>query len=269
MSSSGESGERGQLDRIQDRFTRTADAFSDYVLQKRAADAGRLADMAAPGPTDRLLDAACGPGTYALPFAPRVKAVVGLDYTPAMLVKAREKAIESGLSNVTFSRGDLDAIPFGEGSFDIVTCGFAIHHLAHPAKAVKEFARVLRSGSGRVAIMDIVVAEPGRPEVNNRIEIVRDPSHVLTHTQPEILRLVESAGLRVRAAERVEMPRSFNHWMHVAGFEPGDPVYQETRSLMEATFAGDSAGFHPQPPSSPTADFFYTQTVLYLIAEKP
>jgi ubiquinone/menaquinone biosynthesis C-methylase UbiE len=261
-------GPNEHLDRIQDRFTRTADAFSTYVLQKRAADAGRLADMAQPRTSDRVLDAACGPGTYALPFAPRVKAVVGLDYTPAMLAKAREKAAEAGLDNVSFSRGDVTAIPFREASFDIVTCGFAIHHFSQPGPVVMEFARVLRSGSGRLAMMDIVVAEPGRQEVNNRIETVRDPSHVSTHTQPELLRLVESAGLRVRAAERVEMPRSFNHWMHVAGCEPGDPVYQETRRLMEATFENDSAGFHACRPVSPGADFTYTQTVLYLIAEK-
>ena len=55
-----------QLDRIRDRFTRTAEAFSAYVLQKRGEDAERLADMAGPLASDRVLDAACGPGTYAL-----------------------------------------------------------------------------------------------------------------------------------------------------------------------------------------------------------
>jgi hypothetical protein len=116
--------------------------------------------------------------------------------------------------------------------------------------------------------MDIIVAEPGRPEVNNRIEQARDPSHVHTHTQPELLRLVESAGLRLRTAERVEAPRSFNHWMHVAGSEPGQPAYEETRRLMEATYDDDSGGFHPQHPAAPGEDFQYTQTILYLIAER-
>jgi len=262
------SGEHDQLDRIQDRFTRTAEAFSSFVLQKRAADADRLADMAEPGINDRVLDAACGPGTYALRFAPRVRSVIGLDYTPAMLQKARTMAAESGVANASFSRGDVTAIPFSDHSYDIVTCGFAIHHLAQPGAAVKEFARVLRRGCGRLALMDIVVAEPGRPEVNNRIEQARDPSHVHTHTQPELLRLMESAGLRLRTAERVELPRSFNHWMHVAGSKPGDPAYEETRRLMEATFDDDAAGFHPQRPPTAGADFDYTQTVLYLIAEK-
>jgi len=261
--------EQSHLDQIQDRFTRTAEAFSTFVLQKRGADADRLADMARPRDTDRVLDAACGPGTYALRFAPRVGEVVCLDYTPAMLAKARATAAAKGIANVTFSRGDLSAIPFPAGSFDIVTCGFAIHHLSEPAAAAREFARVLRPQGGRLALMDIVVAEPGRQEVNNRIEIVRDSSHVSTHTQPELLRLVESTGLRVSTAERVEMPRSFNHWMYVAGSEPGDPTYVETRRLMEATLEDDSAGFHPQRPASPGTDFVYTQTILYVIAEKP
>jgi ubiquinone/menaquinone biosynthesis C-methylase UbiE len=257
-----------QLDRIRDRFTRTAEAFSTFVLQKRGADADRLADMAGPKVTDRVLDAACGPGTYALRFAPRVRTAVGLDYTPAMLSKARATALEAGLANTAFTRGDVTSIPFRNASFDIVTCGFSIHHLAKPADAVREFARVLSRG-GRLALMDLIVPEPGRPEVNNRIEIARDPSHVHTHTQPELLRLVESAGLRVCAAERVENPRSFNHWMQVAGRGPGDGIYEETRRLMEATFDDDSAGFHPRRPAISGADFDYTQTSLYLIAEKP
>lgn len=256
-----------QLDRIRDRFTRTAEAFSTFVLQKRAGDADRLADMAGPKSSDRILDAACGPGTYALRFAPRVRSAVGLDYTPAMLAKARATAREAGLANTAFARGDVTSIPFRDGSFDIVTCGFSIHHLAKPADAVREFARVLSRG-GRLALMDLIVPEPGRAEVNNRIEIARDPSHVHTHTQPELLRLVESAGLRVRTAERVENPRSFNHWMHVAGSEPGDAIYEETRRLMAATCEEDSAGFHPRRPASPGADFDYIQTSLYIIAEK-
>ena len=132
---------------------------------------------------------------------------------------------------------------------------------------MNEFARVLSRG-GRLALMDLIVPEPGRPEINNRIEIVRDPSHVHTHTQPELLRLVESSGLRVRAAERVENPRSFNHWMHVAGSEPGDTLYEETRRLMEATIDDDAAGFHPHRPAAPGADFDYTQTSLNNTAEK-
>ncbi|HKM90463.1 MAG TPA: methyltransferase domain-containing protein [Candidatus Acidoferrales bacterium] len=257
-----------QLDRIRDRFTRTAEAFSTYVLQKRGEDADRLADMADPLAEDRVLDAACGPGTYALRFAPRVRAVVGLDYTPAMLAKARATAREAGISNASFSRGDVTAIPFCNASFNIITCGFAIHHLADPSAAFEEFARVLARG-GRLALMDIIVSEPGRPEVNDRIEQVRDPSHVHTHTQPELLRLVESARLRLRLAERVESPRSFNHWMHVAGRAPGDGIYEATRHLMEATLDDDSAGFHPERPAAQGGDFSYTQTILYLIAEKP
>ncbi len=263
----GEQNRNEQLDRIRDRFTRTAEAFSTFVLQKRGADADRLAEMSGPRTGDRVLDAACGPGTYALRFATRVRAVVGLDYTPAMLAKARASAAAAGLANVSFSRGDVAAIPFRNASFDIVTCGFSIHHLLHPAAAVNEFARVL-SGGGRLALMDMIVAEPGSAEVNNRIEQARDPSHVHTHTQPELLELLESARLRLRTAERVESPRGFDHWMHVAGCERGEPAYEETRRLMEATFDDDSAGFHPQQPPAPGEDFQYMQTILYLIAEK-
>jgi ubiquinone/menaquinone biosynthesis C-methylase UbiE len=258
-----------QLERVRQRFTRTAEAFAGFVLAKRSAEVDLLIRMAVPEANESVLDAACGPGTFALRFAPHAGMVIGLDYTPAMLKRARAAAAEAGAENLIFVQGDAATTPFREGSFHVVTCGYTLHHLTEPAAVMGEFARLVRRGGGRVALADLIAPEPGRAEVHTQIERARDASHVRTLTQPELLRMAKSCGLRVCAAERVELPRMFNHWMSVAGWARGDAAYEETRKQMEATFDNDAAGFHPQRPATPREDFSYTQTILCLVAEKP
>jgi hypothetical protein len=86
--------------------------------------------------------------------------------------------------------------------------------------------------------------------------------------------MIVAAGLRILASEVHGIPRMFDHWMHVAGWHRGDPVYIETRRLMEATIANDFAGFHPRyaasdaNPSGEAPDIHMTNTALFLAAEK-
>ena len=54
------------------------------------------------------------------------------------------------------------------------------------------------------------------------------------------------AGLRITATETREHPRTFEHWMHVAGWKPSDPEYIETHRLMESSIENDGANFHPR-----------------------
>ncbi len=263
-----ESTEREQLERVRERFTRTAEQFAQFVLSKRAGEAGRLAEMAAPRSHEAVLDVACGPGTFALAFAPRVRVVVGLDFTPAILAQARAAANAAGLKNLRFAFGDAAHLPFANGAFDIVSCGFSLHHFSDPVAAVSEFARVARPG-GRVALVDFIVPTPGRSEMYNRIERARDASHTRTLEPGEVPAMLEAAGLQVHAARRIEDERSFDHWMSIAGWKRGDPAYRATRALLEATLADDSAGFHPRRVSSGTdADLAFTQTFLFVVAGK-
>jgi SAM-dependent methyltransferase len=97
-------------------------------------------------PAGRALDAACGTGRHARRLADLGHAVTGVDVTPEMLAHAREAVPEA-----TFTEGDLAALPLGDGAFDVAVCGLALAHLADPAPAVAELARVLAPG-GRLVI---------------------------------------------------------------------------------------------------------------------
>jgi ubiquinone/menaquinone biosynthesis C-methylase UbiE len=217
------------------------------------------------------LDLACGPGTFLRGFARHVKFILGLDLTLALLEQAREASRRAGLANTAFACADATALPLPEASLDLAACGYSLHHFADPSRALGELARVVRPG-GCAALVDIVSPdEDARAEANNRIERARDASHVRTLRPTELRAQVESAGLRVREWERKVRLRSFNEWMLVAGWEPGDPAYIETRRLMETSMAGDTAGFRPRflaAEGAPQADIEWLQTSLLMVAER-
>jgi ubiquinone/menaquinone biosynthesis C-methylase UbiE len=263
-----------QNELIRDRFTRTAEAFGDYAVSYRAQFADTLAKLVLAGPNDRVVDLACGPGTLALQFARQVSWVCGVDLTPAMLNRARGTAQTDGLYNLAFTLGDAQALPFADGSLDISVTSYSLHHMAHPARMIREMARVVKRG-GHVGIIDIVVPEdPARAEAANRIEIARDVSHTRSLGRKDLDDMITAASLRILASEVHEVPRMFDHWMQVAGWSRGDPAYMETRSLMEATMADDFAGFHPRfaaadaKSSGELPDIHMVNTALFLAAEK-
>lgn len=257
-----------QLERVRERFTRTAQQFASFSLAKRSAEAEKLVKLAAPRDDERALDVACGPGTFALAFARRVARIVGLDVATPMMVKGREAAAAEGIGNMAWGCGNAAALPFADATFDLVTCGYAVHHFGQPAAALAEVARVLRAG-GRLALMDLIVpgeesAEAGA--ANNEIEIARDASHETTFFAAELRALAEGAGLRVIASEVDERTRTFDDWMRIAGWQRGDDAYARTRALMEKWMAGDAARFHARP--LPDGDIEFVQTSLLLVAEK-
>jgi len=267
------SGQGNQRDLVRERFTRTAQQFAKFSLASRAEEAARLAALAAPHGTERALDLACGPGTFSRAFAPRVKSLVGLDLTPALLEQARAAARAANLANFSFVLGDASALPMAGGAFDLVICAYSFHHFAEVKRAVAELSRVTRPG-GRAAIADLIVPDdPAAADLNNRIERARDASHVRTLAADEICALLEDAGFAVRASEISERPRSFDDWMRIAGWELRDPAYGETRRLMEFSIAGDAAGFHPRIAetvnSASLRDIEYIQTSLFVVADRP
>ena len=272
--------EKSQAELIRDRFTRTAQVFGDYAVSYRVKFAETLMRLVSAGPHDRVTDLACGPGTLALRFARGTRWVCGVDLTPAMLARARSTASEESLANTAWVLGDAQSLPFADGSLDIAVTSYSLHHIPDPARTIREMARVIRRG-GRVGIIDIVVSEdPRAAEAANRIEIARDPSHTRSLAKSDFERMTAAAGLRWLGHEIDANPRSFDHWLHVAGWHRGDAVYEETRRLMEATIADDLAGFHPRfaPPDpeqprlprtdDPRQDIQMANTAIFLGAEK-
>ena len=262
-----------QLERVRDRFTKTADVFSDFVLATRGPEAERLIQMVAPLRTEMAVDFACGPGTMTRSFAGHVRWICGLDFTPAMLVRARKMAHENNLANVAFCCGNAMALPFADRSIDIAVGSYCLHHISDPAAVIHGFARALRQG-GRLGILDMVVPEdPVVAELNNRIERVRDSSHERELSVNELERMLTSSGFRVTAIEQRREYREFNRWMHVAGWKRGDAAYEEAWRLLEASLTDapdDKSGFEPRLVTAEdgTLDMEMSHQQLYMVGEK-
>ena len=231
---------------IRDRFTRTAEVFGNAVMQTRAVEAEILAEMVAAKKTDWAVDLACGTGALAVAFAQHVRWIMGLDLTPAMLAVAQRTAREANARNIAFALGNAQDIPFPDESLDLALSSYALHHVPEPGRVIGEMARVLKRG-GRAGIIDIFVPEdPRSAEMHDRIERVRDPSHVRTLARSEFASLFAASRLRITGLHVEEHPATFDQWMHNAGREPADPEYIETRRLMESTIPDDLAAFHPR-----------------------
>jgi ubiquinone/menaquinone biosynthesis C-methylase UbiE len=113
--------------------------------------------LAALTPGERVLDVGCGAGSLAIALKASVGpagAVDGIDASPEMIAVARRNASRSG-ATVNFQEGLMEAIPFPDGTFDVIVSQLAIHHLPDDLRpaAFKEMRRVLKPG-GRCLIVD-------------------------------------------------------------------------------------------------------------------
>lgn len=256
---------------VREQFTKTAQVFGDYAVAARGAEAAKLAEMVHAGKDDRAIDIACGAGTLALRFARLVRWACGVDLTPAILSRAKNAAAKEGLSNLEFTLADAHRLPFADSSLDIAVTSYALHHMPDAPRAIAEMARVVRRG-GRVGIVDIYVPEDQAvAEANDRIERARDASHTRTLSRLEFEEIFQAKGLRVSSTQLQEDSRQFDHWLHVAGWHPGDRAYEETRRLMEMTLENDNAGFRPRYESAAPGgeqELMMTNSMLLIVGEK-
>jgi ubiquinone/menaquinone biosynthesis C-methylase UbiE len=100
----------------------------------------------------RILDAACGNGRYSkflLRWADPDAVLTGFDLSPAMLRRARSRLRSE---RVTFAVADLTRLPYADGCFDAVVCGWVLEHLPDPRSGLRELARVMAPG-GKLLLM--------------------------------------------------------------------------------------------------------------------
>ncbi|MBL0388068.1 methyltransferase domain-containing protein [Tumebacillus sp. ITR2] len=144
---------------------------------------------------ERMLDIGTATGRTLMTFAPHIREGIGLDLTPAMLAIAEREAKAAGLTHLSWQEGDVENLPFADGSFDLITARICAHHFPNVQRAVEEMARVLKPG-GRLMIVDNYAPEHDGGDVFiNAIEILRDNSHVREWRLSEWKSFYEKAGL--------------------------------------------------------------------------
>jgi demethylmenaquinone methyltransferase/2-methoxy-6-polyprenyl-1,4-benzoquinol methylase len=104
---------------------------------------------------DKILDCATGTGDLAIEFKQEVGvvgSVTGTDFCAEMLIPAPQKAKDKGLE-ITFEQADVTALQYPDKQFDITSISFGIRNVSDPVKALKEMARVTKSG-GKVMVLE-------------------------------------------------------------------------------------------------------------------
>jgi ubiquinone/menaquinone biosynthesis C-methylase UbiE/biotin operon repressor len=169
--------------------------------------AGRLGKDYVPGKTwkglaDALLrllppmviaDLGSGDGASALLLSQNAVKVIAIDSSEKMLDVARDRALHAAAPNVEFRLGEMEEVPIDDASVDLAFFSQSLHHAAHPERALREAARILRP-AGRIVILDLA---------KHRFEEARDlyADEWLGFSEAEIETMLTSAGFTdVRAS---------------------------------------------------------------------
>ncbi len=153
-------------------------------------------------PGMRLLDVGFGPGTITLDLAQAVAPgeVIGIENTEQPIATARRNARERADTRTSFLHADVMDLPFENDSFDVVHAHQVLQHLADPAGALRQMARVCRPG-GLVAVRDADYAAmswyPELPALRRWRSLYREIAHA-NQAEPD-------AGRHLRS------------WAHAAG----------------------------------------------------
>jgi arsenite methyltransferase len=137
------------------------------------AGVGYHIDLAEISDGERVLDLGSGSGTDLFLAAQQVGprgAVVGVDFTPEQVAKAKRVRDAAGIGTVEFVEGPIDELPIEGGSFDVVISNGVINLSPLKARVFAEAARVLRPG-GRLAVADIVSAKPLKEKTRRNTEL--------------------------------------------------------------------------------------------------
>lgn len=153
------------------------EGFGPMLSQRNAGThAAHLLPFLQPG--HNVLDFGCGPGAISVGLAEAVEPgeLTGVDLEESQVAAARRRAASGGRHNATFLVGDVTALPFGEGTFDVAHCHAVLTHIPDTSAVLAEVKRVLRPGgilSCRELIGESSFSEPA-PDLREGWEVFWD-----------------------------------------------------------------------------------------------
>jgi ubiquinone/menaquinone biosynthesis C-methylase UbiE len=183
------------------KYDRSMRFFERVVL----GDARRWACARAQGD---VLELAIGTGLN-IPLYPSDVPLTGIEFSPAMLALAKQRAAELG-RKVDLRLGDAEALEFPDSSFDTVVCTYALCTIPDDRKAISEAQRVLRPG-GKLLLVEHVRSHLRIIRVGQRLlnplmvrfegdHLLREP---LEHVRAEGLVIDELQRTRLGIVERL------------------------------------------------------------------
>ena len=252
---------QSHLDKVREQFNRQAEV---YARMRHATDTEafrKLVNLAQTQPHHKVLDVACGPGFLTMTFAEHCAEAVGFDATDKFVALAQAEAEQRGLRNLTFQKGDAGQLPFVDGTFDIVVCRAAFHHMPYPERTLAEMKRVAKA-DGRLLILDMLASEdPQKAEYHNRIERLCDPSHARALPESEFERLFADAGLQLIARPQTPLRFAVDEWLNHGG--PAEHEAREILRLIEDSLDDNRTGLNIEPENG---KLYFNHTIVTFVA---
>jgi ubiquinone/menaquinone biosynthesis C-methylase UbiE/uncharacterized protein YbaR (Trm112 family) len=146
------------------------------------------------GPVEgRVLDVACGPGTYGRRIASPTKEVFGIDVSRGMLRQGAAYAAKEGVTNIHFARARAETLPFPPEFFDAVLCCGSLHLFADTAVVLREIARVMKP-SAILSVFTFTAGDAGILKYRHVREWMSSKYGLHVFELPELARLLDAAG---------------------------------------------------------------------------
>ena len=167
----------------------------------------------------QVLDVAAGNGNASLAAARRWCDVVATDYVPALLERARERARAERL-DMQFREADAEALPFPDGSFDVVVSVFGVMFTPDQDRAAAELTRVCKRG-GKIGLANWTpggfIGQLFKTIGRHVPPAPGAKSPALWGTRARIAELFEPAAASIASAQRnfVFRYRSPAHWLSI------------------------------------------------------
>ena len=249
----------------QSQFGRLANAYRESKTHSRDNGLVGAASMLSDRRYGIAVDVGAGPGFTAFAIADRCDHVIATDVTPEMLEQARSLRVERGAPQTQMMLATAEALPYRDGSIDLITCRTAAHHFVDVEAWLGEVARVLSPG-GELILIDTVSPDDAEAEEwMHRIEIWRDPSHARNLTTSEWENATVDAGMRVVETAMSRVYLEYPDWAERAGMD-GESSVLLGQALAEAPPSAREA-FGITPHDGGVVDFYWP--ILTMKAVKP
>ena len=158
------------------------------------------------------VDLGTGTGFTAFAVAGVSDRVIASDVTEPMLREAQRLGRERGISNLGLSQNAAEALPFSDGSIDLVTSRVSAHHFRDFEKALDEAQRVLKKGGSLLMADSIAPEDDAIRDWMNDIELRRDFSHVENRKISMIQEMLADRGFEVVENDYPRIYLRFNEW---------------------------------------------------------
>ncbi|GMA64415.1 methyltransferase domain-containing protein [Alicyclobacillus fastidiosus] len=240
---SGRIGERvASNESVQEQFSSRAHRYKTSHVHASGEDLTWIVSEASLQGHERVLDVGTGAGHTAFALAEGAWTVTGIDLTAKMVENATQLAADRGLRNVQFVVGDAVHMPFPDQVFDVVTCRFAAHHFVDADASIREMSRVLKPGGMVLMVDHIAPADVALDAYVNRIDWLRDPSHVREWTAEEWHERFRTAGIATQVAREWDLHMEVSWWLEQAATDEQrrleiDRMFREADEQTRRTFS--------------------------------